>query len=82
MQLLNGEFYTEYAGKQAKGVVESTRGRGFILDVKGEPLALNKKKSASLYVFAGEINDRKKMFVHKLKKNRSETFKRDSGETA
>ncbi|PLX68667.1 MAG: hypothetical protein C0603_05800 [Denitrovibrio sp.] len=67
LQLLHGDFYSEYASKQAKGVVESTRGRGFILDVHGEPLALN-KKSASLYVFAGELNDRK-MFVRKLKKN-------------
>ncbi|ADD68969.1 Peptidoglycan glycosyltransferase [Denitrovibrio acetiphilus DSM 12809] len=66
LQLWEGEFYTDYAGKQAKGVMESTRGRGYILDVKGEPLALN-KKSASLYVFAGEINDRKG-FVLKLKK--------------
>jgi cell division protein FtsI (penicillin-binding protein 3) len=65
LQLVQGDFYTAYAGKQAKGVVESTRGRGFILDVNGEPLALN-KKSASLYVFTGEINDRKG-FVQKLR---------------
>ncbi|PLX66038.1 MAG: hypothetical protein C0602_12965 [Denitrovibrio sp.] len=65
LQLLQGEFYTDYAGRQAKGVMESTRGRGYILDAKGEPLALN-KKSASIYVFAGEINDRK-MFIKKLK---------------
>jgi len=67
LQLWQGEFFTEFAGKQAKGVVESTRGRGLILDVNGEALALN-KKSASLYVFAGEINDRK-VFVQKLKKS-------------
>lgn len=66
LQLWQGEFFTEFAGKQAKGVVDSTRGRGYILDVNGEALALN-KKSASLYVFAGEINDRK-VFVQRLKK--------------
>jgi len=65
LQLLQGDFYTEFAGKQAKGVIESTRGRGLIMDSKGEPLALN-KKSASVYVFAGEIDD-KKMFIKKLK---------------
>lgn len=64
LQLWQGDFFTEFAGNQAKGVIESTRGRGFILDVNGDPLALN-KKSASLYVFASEINDRK-VFVRKL----------------
>jgi len=64
LQLWQGDFFTEFAGNQAKGVIESTRGRGFIMDVNGDPLALN-KKSASLYVFASEINDRK-VFVRKL----------------
>jgi len=73
LQLVHGDFYAEYASKNAKGVVESTRGRGFILDVNGEPLAIN-KKSASLYVFAGEINDRK-MFIHKLQKSGVELSK-------
>lgn len=67
LQLYMGGFYKEFAGKQAKGVIESTRGRGYIMDVNGDPLALN-KKSASLYVFAGEINDRK-VFIQKLKKS-------------
>lgn len=66
LQLWQGEFFKEFAGNQAKGVIESTRGRGLILDANGEALAIN-KKSASLYVFAGELNDRK-MFVRKLQK--------------
>lgn len=65
LQLLQGQFYTDFAGAQAKGVIESTRGRGYILDADGEVLALN-KKSASLYVFAGELSDRK-MFIKKLR---------------
>lgn len=67
LQLWQGSFFTEYAGRQAKGVIESTRGRGYIRDVNGAPLALN-KKSASMYVFAGELNDRK-AFVKRLKKS-------------
>lgn len=65
LQLYEGKFYTEYAAKQAEGVIESTKGRGYIMDVNGDPLALN-KKCASLYVFAGELKHRK-LFVRKLK---------------
>jgi len=66
LQVVKGNFFSDYVSKQAKGVVESSRGRGFILDRGGEPLAMN-KKSASLYVFPAELKDRK-LFVRRLKK--------------
>lgn len=57
LQTAMGKFYASYAANQSKGVLESTKGRGLIMDSEGNPLALN-KKSASLYVFPAELTDR------------------------
>lgn len=65
LQTVMGKFYADYAANQSKGVLESSKGRGLILDTEGNPLALN-KKSASLFVFPAELTDRYG-FIEKLR---------------
>ncbi len=61
----DGAFYSDLAAKQSTGIMESSKGRGLIVDAQGHPLAIN-KKSASLYVFPAELKDRQG-FIDKLR---------------
>ena len=66
LQTAQNDFYAGKASRQSKGVMESTKGRGLILDANGSPLALN-KKSASLYVFPEELKNRQS-FIDRLRR--------------
>lgn len=66
LQTAQNDFYAGKATRQSKGVMESTKGRGLILDANGSPLALN-KKSASLYVFPEELKNRQ-AFIDRLRR--------------
>ena len=66
LQVVKGDFFAKLAGSQAESEYTAYKGRGTIYDRNGKPLAVN-KKVASLYVFASNLDDRRK-FVSRLEK--------------
>lgn len=65
LQIYKGDFHSKNAKEQAVNDVKITKGRGFIYDRDGKPLALN-RKTMSLYVFGKHIKNRKK-FIKDIK---------------